>query len=112
MPAEATIEEVKDVYQSANDSMVKALALYRDGSKLSQPLAATAWDDLDNYDLAEDEEAEMLEHPAVRAAEQMLTELQRGSERCCPPAAPATRRRRRSAGTRSTSTRANSKGGG
>ena len=84
MPAEATIEEVKDVYQSANDSMVKALALYRDGSKLSQPLAATAWDDLDDYDLAEDEEAEMLEHPAVRAAEQMLTELQRGKREMLP----------------------------
>src|SRR5690606_30542180 len=35
MPLEATVEEVKEVYTAAAESMVKALALYRDGSKLS-----------------------------------------------------------------------------
>ena len=38
MPAEATVDEVKASYLLAWKSMVKAVALYRDGSKLSQPL--------------------------------------------------------------------------
>jgi ribonucleoside-diphosphate reductase alpha chain len=83
MPAEATIEDVKNVYQSASDSMVKALALYRDGSKLSQPLAA-AFDDYGDYDEAEEEAAEALEHPAVVAAQQMLQQLQRGKREALP----------------------------
>ena len=42
MPNHATVEEVKDVYNESWRLMVKAMALYRDGSKLSQPLNATA----------------------------------------------------------------------
>ncbi|QQG50054.1 MAG: vitamin B12-dependent ribonucleotide reductase [Candidatus Berkelbacteria bacterium] len=38
MPHEATVEEVKDVYMQSWKLGVKAMALYRDGSKLSQPL--------------------------------------------------------------------------
>ncbi len=38
MPADATVEDVKAAYLLAWRSMVKAVALYRDGSKLSQPL--------------------------------------------------------------------------
>ncbi len=41
MPADATLEEVKSAYLFAWRSMVKAVALYRDGSKLSQPLSAS-----------------------------------------------------------------------
>ena len=41
MPADATLEEVKSSYLFAWKSMVKAVALYRDGSKLSQPLSAS-----------------------------------------------------------------------
>jgi ribonucleoside-diphosphate reductase alpha chain len=41
MPADATLEEVKSSYLFAWQSMVKAVALYRDGSKLSQPLSAS-----------------------------------------------------------------------
>src|SRR4029077_10137925 len=41
MPADATLEEVKSAYLFAWKSMVKAVALYRDGSKLSQPLSAS-----------------------------------------------------------------------
>jgi ribonucleoside-diphosphate reductase alpha chain len=84
MPAEATVEDVKNVYQSAADSMVKALALYRDGSKLSQPLAAAAFDDYEDYDEAEEDAAEALEHPAVVAAQQMLQQLQRGKREKLP----------------------------
>ncbi len=38
MPAEANIDEVKKVYWDSWKVMLKAVALYRDGSKLSQPL--------------------------------------------------------------------------
>jgi len=42
MPADSTIEDVKRAYFFSWRSMLKAVALYRDGSKLSQPLNATA----------------------------------------------------------------------
>jgi len=41
MPSDATVGAVKDAYTLAWKSMVKAVALYRDGSKLSQPLHAS-----------------------------------------------------------------------
>lgn len=41
MPEQATIEEVKGVYWDAWRMMLKSIALYRDSSKLSQPLNST-----------------------------------------------------------------------
>src|SRR5690606_10482068 len=38
MPADATIEDVKNAYMTSWKYMLKANAIYRDGSKLSQPL--------------------------------------------------------------------------
>ncbi len=52
MPADATLEEVKAAYLLAWRSMVKAVALYRDGSKLSQPLNASS----DSGEAAESQE--------------------------------------------------------
>jgi ribonucleoside-diphosphate reductase alpha chain len=40
-PQTATIEDVKEAYRYSRERMIKAVALYRDGSKLSQPLAAS-----------------------------------------------------------------------
>ena len=40
MPAGAEVEDVAHVYQLAHDLGVKCIAVYRDGSKLSQPLNA------------------------------------------------------------------------
>ena len=40
MPNEATVDEVKEVYIESWKTGIKALAIYRDGSKLSQPLNA------------------------------------------------------------------------
>ena len=45
MPAEATIDDVKKAYRLAWETMNKAVALYRDGSKLSQPLSASLLDE-------------------------------------------------------------------
>jgi ribonucleoside-diphosphate reductase alpha chain len=45
MPQDATVEEVKDAYRASWQSMLKAVALYRDGSKLSQPLNTVSDDE-------------------------------------------------------------------
>ncbi len=42
MPAHATVAEVAHVYEESWRLMIKAIALYRDGSKLSQPLNTVA----------------------------------------------------------------------
>jgi len=42
MPNDATMENVKKAYWSGWKHMLKAVALYRDGSKLSQPLSVNA----------------------------------------------------------------------
>ena len=63
MPAEATIEDVKAAYLFAWHRMVKAVALYRDGSKLSQPLNTST------------ESGKVAEAPAeVLAAAEKITE--------------------------------------
>ena len=41
LPQTATIGDVKEAYRYAWERMTKAVAMYRDGSKLSQPLAAS-----------------------------------------------------------------------
>jgi len=52
MPAEATIDDVKNAYTLSWESMTKAIALYRDGSKLSQPLnSALLEDDEENENM-------------------------------------------------------------
>ena len=38
IPASATMEEINQIYKNSWKLMIKAVALYRDGSKLSQPL--------------------------------------------------------------------------
>jgi ribonucleoside-diphosphate reductase alpha chain len=44
MPVDATLDDVKDAYRLGWKTMLKAVALYRDGSKLSQPLSSTVDD--------------------------------------------------------------------
>jgi ribonucleoside-diphosphate reductase alpha chain len=56
MPNAATVEECKDAYMLSWKLGVKATALYRDGSKLSQPLASNLFGDDDE---AEDKAAEL-----------------------------------------------------
>ncbi len=56
MPMEATVEEVNHVYMESWKTMIKAIALYRDSSKLSQPLNSTYYDDLDEIIMLGDEE--------------------------------------------------------
>ncbi|MEZ4501292.1 MAG: vitamin B12-dependent ribonucleotide reductase [Dehalococcoidia bacterium] len=84
MPNEATIEDVREVYDAAARMGVKALALYRDGSKLSQPLAGSLVDELtdDEEDALEEAiEAARAEaggdHPAVIEAERIIRSMPR-----------------------------------
>ena len=46
MPQEATVQEVKEAYMLSWRLGLKAIALYRDGSKLSQPLSSMVAQDL------------------------------------------------------------------
>lgn len=46
MPNEATVEDIAKAYEMSWKLMTKANAIYRDGSKLSQPLNAAAFEDL------------------------------------------------------------------
>ncbi len=78
MPATATIEETKQVYWDSWKMMLKAVALYRDGSKLSQPLNSTSEEDeivalgeLDD-DVAEVTPKQMHDLAAVRAVKEKL----------------------------------------
>ena len=64
MPNEATVADVKDAYRLGWKSMLKAVALYRDGSKLSQPLNSTV----------DDVEVATATTPAAQAVAQRITE--------------------------------------
>ncbi|GAA6207730.1 vitamin B12-dependent ribonucleotide reductase [Cognatishimia sp. WU-CL00825] len=67
MPNDATIQECQEAYERSWSLGVKANALYRDGSKLSQPLAAALIED--------DEEAEeILETGTPQAKAQVIAE--------------------------------------
>ncbi len=67
MPNAATVADCGDVYARAWDLGLKAVALYRDGSKLSQPLAGALYED---EDLEALEEAR--ERPAAEAARRVV----------------------------------------
>ncbi len=56
MPAEATVDDIAKVYFDAWKMMLKAIALYREGSKLSQPLNTKAYEGLDEIVMLGDEE--------------------------------------------------------
>ena len=45
MPSDATLADVQEAYWLSWKQMIKAMAIYRDGSKLSQPLNALAQDE-------------------------------------------------------------------
>ena len=88
MPNDATIEDCQKAYELSWSLGVKANALYRDGSKLSQPLAAALLED-------DDEAAELMEegNPQVKAAtlaekvieKVIVKEIIKGNERSKMP---------------------------
>ena len=70
MPNDATVEDCKNAYMLSWELGVKANALYRDGSKLSQPLSAGSLvtDDMDEDDAEEMVEELVAAAPAKQAA--------------------------------------------
>jgi ribonucleoside-diphosphate reductase alpha chain len=52
MPADSTIDECSKVYKESHSLGIKAISIYRDGSKLSQPLNSTIFnqDEIDELD--------------------------------------------------------------
>ncbi|APE43769.1 ribonucleoside-diphosphate reductase, adenosylcobalamin-dependent [Sulfitobacter alexandrii] len=67
MPNDATIEDCQQAYELSWSLGIKANALYRDGSKLSQPLAAALVED-------DDEAAEVLESGSMQEKAAVLAE--------------------------------------
>jgi ribonucleoside-diphosphate reductase alpha chain len=63
MPNWATVEECKEAYMMSWQLGLKANALYRDGSKLSQPLNSQLLADDDDEESAEDKAAALYEMP-------------------------------------------------
>jgi ribonucleoside-diphosphate reductase alpha chain len=71
LPNEATVEDIKNSYSLSWELGLKANALYRDGSKLSQPLNIKSDEDLDKQHDEEDEEA--IEEAREEIAAQVAT---------------------------------------
>ena len=71
MPNSATVEECGEAYMLSWRLGLKANALYRDGSKLSQPLSSGLVDDLEE----EDETAAALDTPVAAAAPQVIEKI-------------------------------------
>ncbi len=69
MPASATVEECKSAYMLSWSLGVKANALYRDGSKLSQPLSAQWLTDADSEDDGDEVVQQLVEAPAAQKAQ-------------------------------------------
>src|SRR3546814_5361200 len=73
MPNAATVEDCKDAYMLSWRLGLKANALYRDGSKLSQPLASSILDDIADDD--DDEAASLAGKIADRKSTRQSTRL-------------------------------------
>lgn len=75
MPNKATIEDCKAAYLLSWKLALKANALYRDGSKLSQPLSAISFEDVEDFEEAP--QTEKVTQMAQKMAEHVM-DLARG----------------------------------
>ncbi|MGI9420542.1 MAG: vitamin B12-dependent ribonucleotide reductase [Geminicoccaceae bacterium] len=73
MPGTATVEDCGEAYMEAWQLGLKAMALYRDGSKLSQPLSAIALGD----DVDEDEDDAVAETPSAARIKEIAEKVAR-----------------------------------
>lgn len=71
MAFEATLEDVSKAYRLSWELGVKANALYRDGSKLSQPLNAQAFEEL-SLDYGDLSQSEKIEKVAQKVVERII----------------------------------------
>ncbi|MEO1310756.1 MAG: vitamin B12-dependent ribonucleotide reductase [Pseudomonadota bacterium] len=68
LPAAASVEDCSKVYMRAWQLGLKSVALYRDGSKLSQPLASALIDTPEHFDEVEETVEKVVEAPAAEKA--------------------------------------------
>ena len=79
-PNEATLEDIKSAFMLSWELMLKANALYRDGSKLSQPLNTMA-DVLEEIDEEEEEGVVQAQDQVVKTAERIIHKYVAGRKR-------------------------------
>jgi ribonucleoside-diphosphate reductase alpha chain len=92
MANEATVEDCRHAYEMSWRLGLKANALYRDGSKLSQPLSATVFDDIEDVDEQAETVAAVIKAPAAEravmiaehAARTAVQSAERGTRRRLP----------------------------
>jgi len=72
MAADASVADIADAYKLSWSLMTKANAIYRDGSKLSQPLNASAADELSLMDISEAPINEQIIQVAKQAVEKII----------------------------------------
>ncbi len=75
MPAEANLDDIKGAYTLAWQKMLKAVALYRDGSKLSQPLSISITAE-EEEELADAVASRDIQHVAETIAERVVIRYQ------------------------------------
>jgi ribonucleoside-diphosphate reductase alpha chain len=87
MPNAATVQDCKDAYMASWRLGLKANALYRDGSKLSQPLAASLVDDVDEAEELAEELAEAKPADAAPVIAERIVEriVEKAAERARLP---------------------------
>jgi ribonucleoside-diphosphate reductase alpha chain len=68
LPNDATVEDVKQIYEVGWKLGLKAVALYRDGCKASQPLSTSSGEKSESKEQAAEAAAAALAAPAVAAA--------------------------------------------
>jgi len=68
LPNDATVEDVKQIYEQGWKLGLKAVALYRDGCKASQPLSTTSNEKTESKEQALEAAAAAVAAPAVAAA--------------------------------------------
>ncbi len=85
MPGSATVEECKDAYMLSWKLGLKANALYRDGSKLSQPLSSTVEDSEIDDAREADSIAAVAAESAPRIVERVVEKIVANQERARLP---------------------------
>ena len=75
LDGDASIEECKDAYMLSWRLGLKANALYRDGSKLSQPLSAMTLNEEDTNEILEESQSERASRVAQRVVERIVTQV-------------------------------------
>lgn len=86
LPNEATVEDFKVAYMKSWEMMLKANALYRDGSKLSQPLNTTSGivsvlEEPAEEDVTQDPQTVVAQDKVVQTAERIIHKYMAGRRR-------------------------------